>query len=377
VAGAPRAGLLPRAVAGLPHAVGLLPRAMVGLPRAVVGLPRAALQLPRFAVRLPRAAVPGPHGRRRLAALALLAAVLGAGYVFWLRDSSLVRVERVTVTGLDHSDAARIRAKLAAAAQHMTTLHVDDGALQRAVADEPIVQSLSIQTDFPHGLAITIVQNRPVAMLVAGGREVAVAPDGTLLAGTRFARSLPTVRVAALPAKGHVPNGAVRDEVVVAAAAPPRLLARVQSISIQHGRGIVAQLEHGPVVIFGRPVELGRKWTAAGAVLAQHSSQGATYIDVRMPDRPVAGGLGVQLDPQPQAQALAAGAQATPPGGVGTSAAAGPTATAPATPQTVPPASQSQVSPSPAPSQTPAAPTPASPQTAPVQPATPAAGAQP
>jgi hypothetical protein len=186
------------------------------------------------------------------------------------------------------------------------------------------------------------------------------------------------VRVAALPGKGHLPDGPARERVFVAAAAPPLLLPRVQSISIQHGRGVVAQLDNGPVIIFGRPVELGRKWMAATAVLAQHSSQGATFIDVRMPERPVAGGLGVHLDPQPQAEALAAGAQPTPSGGVGATAGAGPTAAAPTVPQTLAqPAPQSQAAPAPAPSQTPAAAAPAGPQTAPTQPATPTTGAQP
>ena len=362
-----------------PRAVAVVPRAVVGIPRAVVTAPRLALGLPHAIFRLPRAAVPGPHGRRRLVALVLLAAVLGAVYTFWLRDSSLVRVEHVTVSGLGRDDASRVHAKLAEAATHMTTLHVDEAALRRAVADEPIVQSISVETDFPHGLTISIVQNRPVAMLVAGSREVAVAPDGTLLEGAKVSGSLPIVRVGALPGNGRLPDGPARERVFVAAAAPPRLLAHVESISIEHGRGAVAQLTNGPVIIFGRPTALRRKWRAAAAVLAQHSSQGATFLDVRMPERPVAGGLGVQLDPQPQAEALAAGAEPTVPG---TGSAGQPTATAagaaPATgtpsataPQSLATAPQTQAAPTPAPPAAPdatAAPTSSTPSsTAPTQ----------
>jgi cell division protein FtsQ len=265
-------------------------------------LPRAVTVLPRTVAALPRALAIGPHGRRRLLALAVLAAALAAGYLFWLRDSSLVRVEHVTVTGVDTADAPRVRAKLTAAAREMTTLHVNAEALRRAVADEPVVHSLAVHPDFPHGLKIEVVQNRPVALLVGSGREMVVAPDGTLLDGTNVAADLPIVRVASLPSSGRIPAGPARDRVAVAAAAPPRLLSQVESVSIEHGRGAVAQLRHGPVVIFGRPVELERKWAAATAVLAQRSSQGATYIDVRMPDRPVAGGLPLQQDPQAQAQ---------------------------------------------------------------------------
>jgi cell division protein FtsQ len=259
-------------------------------------------RIPRAAAVLPRAVRLSPHGRRRLVVLGLLLVALAAGYLFWLRDSSLVQVQKVTVSGIDTADGARVRAKLTAAARHMTTLHVDVAALRQSVADEPIVQSLSVQADFPHGLRISVVQNRPVALLVANGRQVAVAPDGTILDASKVSKGLPIVRVGGLPPAGRMPDGPARDRVAVAAAAPARLLPRIASISIQHGRGAVAQLQNGPVVIFGQAVELDRKWTAATAVLSDRKSQGATYIDVRMPDRPVAGGLSLSQDPQPQAE---------------------------------------------------------------------------
>lgn len=298
------------------------------LPRAVVRLPRAAVRLPRAA---PRTLRLGPHGRRRLLALALLGLALGAGYMFWFRDSSLVRVEKVTITGLETADSSQVRAKLTEAARHMTTLHVDAGALRLAVADEPTVHSLTVEPDFPHGLRIAVVENRPVAVLVGGGRQVTVAPDGTVLEGVEANGSVPTIDVGGLPSGTRMPDGPARDRVAVAAAAPPRLLARIDTISVQHGRGVVAVLKDGPVVIFGRAEALARKWTAAAAVLAQRTSQGATYIDVRMPERPVAGGLDLQQDPQAQPEGTAPGAAPGSPGvlpATPTDTAAGGTATA-------------------------------------------------
>jgi cell division protein FtsQ len=309
--------------------------------------------LPRAVTVLPRAVRLSPHWRRRLIVVCLLAVAVVAGYLFWLRDSSLVRVDKVTVSGLASPDAARVQAKLAVAARQMTTLHVNADVLRRAVADEPIVHSLTVHPDFPHALRVSIVKNRAVAMLVTGGREVAVAPDGTVLEGAKVAGGLPSIRVGALPAGIRMPDGLARDRVAVAAAAPVRLLSRVESISIQHGRGAVAQLRHGPAIYFGRAVELERKWAAAAGVLAQPSSGGATYIDVRMPDRPVAGGLGLKQDPQPGPDAQAAGVDAAPPG-VTTAAPASPapgaTTTAPGA--AAPPTAQA----SPAQTQTPAAP---------------------
>ena len=63
-------------------------------------------------------------------------------------------------------------------------------------------------------------------------------------------------------------------------------------------KGIVVELENGPEVIFGDADLAAEKWTAAVRVLADSDAAGATYIDVRLPDRPVAGGLPVEtIDP--------------------------------------------------------------------------------
>lgn len=241
--------------------------------------------------------------------LALAAAVLGAGYLLWFRDSSLVRVERVAVTGLDTPDGPRVRAELAAAARNMTTLHVDESALQAAVRNEPLVRSLSVESSFPHKLVIQVVENRPVAMLTAGGRELPVAPDGTLLPGARSETSLPAIRLRVLPARGgRIESPSVRLLVAVAGAAPAPLLGRMSFVSREPGRGLVVGLRQGPSIWLGEPVDLAAKWQAAVAVLAQPSSRGASYIDVRMPSRPVAGGLDTSaLQGQASAQSPPAG----------------------------------------------------------------------
>jgi hypothetical protein len=76
----------------------------------------------------------------------------------------------------------------------------------------------------------------------------------------------------------------------VAAAAPAALMGRITSVD--HGKqGIVVATRSGPRLIFGNDSRPAAKWAAVAAVLADPSSKGATYIDVRLPGRPVAGGL--------------------------------------------------------------------------------------
>jgi cell division protein FtsQ len=296
-------------------AVGLLPRAVARVPR-----------LPRVLVR---------HWRRRLLALALLAAVLSAAYFLWLRDSSFVRIERVQVQGIATApDAGALRADLTEAAKRMTTLHLNPAVLQRVAMRNPVVHSIEVQPDFPHGLVIHVVENRPVALLESGDHTVPVAADGTLLEGVEMHGRLPTLGTPTLPDGKRLEPGGALDRVTVAGAAPQALLARVASITIQPGKGFVVQLENGPAIWLGSTARLKLKWMAAAAVLAQHSSQGASYVDVRIPERTVAGGLPItevgQPDPSDAAPADPTGQMgATPPA---TPAPAAPTTTQPAAP---------------------------------------------
>jgi cell division protein FtsQ len=232
------------------------------------------------------AALP-PTFKRRLLAVLATALVLAAGYQFWLRDSPLVAVEDVTVTGLSTKDAARVRAQLVSAAHTMTTLHVEKTELEDAIAAYPVVRSLEVEPDFPHGLAIHVVEHRPAAVI--GG--LPVAGDGTILRG--------------LPAEGRLPKIDARDNLHgtrltapaalhtarLAGAAPAPLRPRLERIDIRSQDGIVIELRDGPELIFGNATHLRAKWLAATRVLADPDAQGATYVDVRLPGRPAAGGL--------------------------------------------------------------------------------------
>ena len=309
--------------------------------------------LPRALARFPRPSV-GVQWRRRLTVAAALLAVLAAAYVVWFRDSSFVRVERVTVTGLATTPgAARVETELTAAAERMSTLHVDRGALERIVAEHPAIARIRVKADFPHSLSIAVVENIPVAVVAGDSGRVPVAADGTLLEGVEPSGALPEVRTtAAVPSEGRLRSGPALDRVVAAAAAPAPLRAKVRSVTIQPGKGLVAQFADGPAVWLGDLRRLEAKWDAAAAVLAERSSRGAAYVDVRAPERAVAGGLAVTAEPQE----AAGDALADPP-------ADGPAAAAPTTAA--------------APVDEPAAPAPAAPEPVQTAPSVPAPEPQP
>jgi cell division protein FtsQ len=233
-----------------------------------------------------------PRLKRRLLALALVCLVLAGGYQFWLRDSSLVAVERVEVTGLTGSDAARVRSAIAHTARNMTTLNVDREALDRAVAGYPVVRGLEVTPDFPHALHVHVIEYEPAAIAVSDAGRVPVAGDGTILRGVAFKGSLPTIGVDGALGTRTLLDSTALGAAAVAGGAPAVLRTRIEEVERRPGEGYVAELTDGPELIFGPATRLRAKWAAAARVLADLEARGATYVDLRIPSRPAVGGLG-------------------------------------------------------------------------------------
>ena len=226
----------------------------------------------------------------KIAVTAALIAALAVGGWLWLRDSSLVQVTKVNVSGVTTSESQRVTQALDGAARGMTTLHVRKGALRDAVRRFSSVETVNIKTDFPHTMTIDVVERRPVAALAIGDRRIPVTGSGFLLKGITADRDLPTVRVAKAIIGDRVTDRGVLGALKVARAAPGPLLHAAAEVGVQP-RGVVVQLKDGPDLVFGDGEDASAKWTAAARVLAEPSAAGATYLDLRVPGRVAAGGL--------------------------------------------------------------------------------------
>ena len=257
---------------------------------------------------------------RWVVAAVAIVAILGGGWL-WLRDSSLVAVRQVTITGVTGPDSGSIRSALTLAARNMTTLDVRVGQLRTAVAPYPVVKDVEVSAQFPHRMRIRVVEDLPVGALVAGGHAIAASGDGTVLHDVATG-SLPSIPVSLLPGGSPVTDRGALGALALLADAPPRLMGRIAQVATTPPHGLVVQLRSGPSLYFGDDSDLDAKWLAASEVLGDPSSAGASYIDVTDPSRPAAG-----VSPAAVAAAgLATAGLAT--GGAGGTASAGQTSTA-------------------------------------------------
>jgi cell division septal protein FtsQ len=230
------------------------------------------------------------HRRLRVAVLlTLICSPLLAGGWLWLRHSSLVSVDHVRVSGVQGPDALAIEAALTDAARHMSTLDVRPGALRAAVAPFRVVREVRVSVGFPHSLRIRVIEQLPVATLVVGAARTAVAADGVVLGPALLSASLPVLHGVTEPGPGQrVRVGSELGALSVLGAAPAPL-ARMLASAFTGSRGLTLVMRGGLLAYFGDGSRPHAKWLSLARVLADPTSAGAAYVDVRVPERAAAG----------------------------------------------------------------------------------------
>ncbi len=270
------AGRVRRPAGPVPRSSGRL-----AAPPLLAGNARAARARLERALERPRA---------RVALLCVLIALplLGGGWLL-LRHSSFVAVQSVQLSGVHGPQASAIDAALLDAAHHMSTLDVNTGALRAAVAAFPVVRDVRASPSFPHGLHIRVILQLPVAALQQSGVRTAVAADGVVLGPALLGGTLPTLAAALEPLPGQrVKDPGLLAALAVLGAEPAPLASQVATV-YSGPRGLTVAMRNGLLAYFGDATRPHAKWISLARVLADTSSVGASYVDVRLPDRPAAG----------------------------------------------------------------------------------------
>jgi cell division protein FtsQ len=254
-----------------------------------------------------RVRLPGFLGRARGAVSSLLAAIrsrrrlriallcalvlvpLGAGAWMWLRHSSFVAVEHVSITGAQGQQASAIESALTEAARRQSTLDVSTAQLKAAVARFPEVATIHVVTSFPHAMRIVVVERSPVAALLTGGMRIAISADGIALGTGVPTASLPTVGDDVAPASGERARNPLVLEALSVLGAAPAAARKYIARAYFSPRGLTVAMKTGLLVYFGDATRPRAKWLALAAVLSASSSAGALYVDVRTPERAAAG----------------------------------------------------------------------------------------
>jgi len=237
------------------------------------------LELSRFA----------PSGRSLLAGLVILLA--GLGLYAAARTTSAFAVDRIAVEGVPPDVVADVRQALAPALGE-SLLGLDLGDLTRRAESVPTVAAVTLDRQFPHTLALTVVPEVPVAVLRQGSSSWLAAAGGRVLGELERGErpGLPRVWL------GRGVDVRVGESLqglqqrAVAAVAPlvdRPLPAAVNSVAVARGELTLA-LRSGIELRLGDTTDLAVKLEVARRVLPQLGDLRG-YLDVSVPERPVAG----------------------------------------------------------------------------------------
>ena len=252
----------------------------------------AAVALPRTrGLRLGKLAEALPSGR----VLALGFGLLAAGLLAYLcaRETSMFAVQSIRISGAPPRVAAHVRAALASLEGH-SLVALDRRAVESRLSSLPDVAAATVDRDFPHTLRVAVIPAHSIAVLRQGPSAWIVSSDGRVIrtAGRTASPKLPRIRVrrAATVDQGAAVTdaAAARAIAALATARRARFTAPIATVRAADDE-LTFVLVGGPELRFGDPVDLPLKLAVAKRLLPL--VQGASsYVDVTVPERPVAGG---------------------------------------------------------------------------------------
>lgn len=237
-----------------------------------------------------------PSGRSLLVGFVLLAGGILA-YVF-ARETSVFELRSVEVRGAPPAIERQVRAALGPL-HGRSLLALEPHEIEERLAGLPAVGSASFDRAFPHTLRISVVPERPVAVLRSGPRAWLLSTHAKVLR-LLAARPLPRlprlwVGRAAQPRVGFVPGDPelprAAELVARASRAEPQLAKRIGTVRWEQGR-LTFVLRSGTELRLGSPAHLGLKLAVVDRllrVIPRSERQTLRYIDLSVPTRPVAG----------------------------------------------------------------------------------------
>jgi cell division protein FtsQ len=237
-----------------------------------------------------------PSGR----SLALAFLIVAGAAAAWLgaRETGVFSVRTIAVAGAPPSVAAQVRRALAPT-RGASLLKVDLDASLQTVKALPTVASARFDRAFPHTLRVVVVPERAVAVVRQGADSFLVSGSGRVIATAdrhdRPALARIWVKRGVDLRLGAPTGGELRTAVsAVAPLVGSHFPGHVGSVTAAPDV-LTLRLRSGLEVRLGDPLEIPLKLAVAARVIPLLAA-GTLYLDVAVPERPVAGTLNSQVE---------------------------------------------------------------------------------
>ncbi len=230
-----------------------------------------------------------PSGPSLAIGFGLLAAAIAAYGV--ARETSLFAIHRIEIVGASPAVARGVQEALTPL-RGQSLVGLESSDLDRRIAGLSDVIGVTHDRAFPHTLRVYVLPERPLLVLRRGDESWLVSARARVVRPLAKGASADLPRVW-VPKEVGVAVGdtladtTARHAVRLLSLARLELPARVRAVRIEHGDAALI-LRSGVEVRLGREHDLPLKLAVAARILPRLGSD-TTYLDVAVPDRPVAG----------------------------------------------------------------------------------------
>jgi cell division protein FtsQ len=235
----------------------------------------------------PLGSIPLPGRRATLMVLLWVVGIIA--FAGGLLQTKLFSVDRIDVSGSSQLPREEILA-IAKLDTGGSIAAVNTAAAEKRLEQHPWVLHARVDAKWPHVVAVTIVEQRAVAIAQAGDKKWAqLGPDGTVLAvGDKPTARLPAVLGVSAPAEvGKLVDGSASKLMSAATLMPESLQSRV--VQMQDQGGVLRLgLDAGTIVLLGDSTDLNEKLMSAASVIAHTDPKTLAELDVSSPRFPVA-----------------------------------------------------------------------------------------
>lgn len=220
-----------------------------------------------------------------------MVAAVGVAY-FVAYSTPVFALERVEIKGAPPELTREVRSTTAGLLGQ-SLVGIDAGELEAKLRALPAVAGASVDRAFPHTLVVKIAPERAVAVVRLGDSSWLVTGAGKVIRAieTGTQRHFPRLwlaKGATIRRGGDIPPGFVPATRALAEAHAVGLGSRVKGIR-PSGDELTLVLRSGTEIRLGRATEVGLKLTVTSKVLRLVDPRTTSYVDVSVPQRPVAG----------------------------------------------------------------------------------------
>ncbi len=231
-----------------------------------------------------------PSGRSLLVALGLVAGTLAA---YWgARMTPVFDVQTVDVRGAP-PEVVREVERATQPDVGTSLLAIDGAALEDRIRTLPSIAGVSVDRAFPHSLVIKVAVERTVAVARRGHTSWVVTASGKVVREieTGSEPTLPRLwltRDVPVRLGGTLPETYTTETKVFAALHDAHFRRRAKGVRIDENGEMTIVMRNGPEIRLGEPTDIRLKLAVATQIF-RHVQPETLYLDVSIPERPVAG----------------------------------------------------------------------------------------